>query len=155
MESGVTSIGNYAFLECNYLTSITIGNSVTSIGKGTFQYCAALTSVSIPSSVTSIGIHAFSQCTSLTSIIFEATTWNVTDIGYDAFSLGTTTTSVTATVYSPSNVANGQLDEYTGSDTTLNYTSLPTPIAVTVLYGQHYEYTISTSITATISISGS
>ena len=35
----VTFIGNYAFCDCNSLTSITIPNSVTSIGYQAFAQC--------------------------------------------------------------------------------------------------------------------
>ena len=62
----VTSIGDYAFINCN-ITTVTIPNTVTSIGACGFQNCG-LTSVSIPNSVTSIGGNAFSGCTSLSSI---------------------------------------------------------------------------------------
>ena len=63
----VTSIGNYAFYRCTWLTSVTIPASVTSIGEHAFHYCAGLTSVTIPASVTSIGDAAFSECNGLTS----------------------------------------------------------------------------------------
>ena len=50
----VTSIGKYAFRDCEGLTSITIPNSVTSIGSSAFEDCDGLTSITIPNSVTSI-----------------------------------------------------------------------------------------------------
>ena len=36
---GVTTIGEWAFLDCSSLTSVTIPNSVTTIGKRAFYYC--------------------------------------------------------------------------------------------------------------------
>lgn len=68
IDSGVTSIGNYAFFHCDGLTSVTIPDSLTSIGQSTFEDCTGLTSVTIPDSVTNIGDHAFGDCTGLTSI---------------------------------------------------------------------------------------
>ena len=43
----VTRIGNYAFSECHYLTSIIIPKSVTDIGIDAFQYCDALQSIQV------------------------------------------------------------------------------------------------------------
>ena len=57
--SAVTSIVDYVFLYCNYLTNVTIPDSVTSIGGNAFYGCRSLTSVTIPDSVTNIGEHAF------------------------------------------------------------------------------------------------
>ena len=68
IPTGVTSIGEYAFFGCIGLTSVTIPNSVTSIGEMAFFYCIGLTSVTIPIGVTSIGGYAFSDCSGLTSI---------------------------------------------------------------------------------------
>ncbi|MDR1348553.1 MAG: leucine-rich repeat domain-containing protein, partial [Prevotellaceae bacterium] len=67
-NNGVATIGEYAFLFCENLTSVSIPNSVTSIGGSAFMYCRSLTSINIPNSVTSIGGSAFSGCSSLTSI---------------------------------------------------------------------------------------
>ena len=47
IPNSVTSIGDYAFLGCSGLTSVTIGNSVTSIGEKAFSDCSNLTSVHI------------------------------------------------------------------------------------------------------------
>ena len=45
IENGVTSIGNYAFINCRRLTSITIHESITTIGTGAFHNCLALVEV--------------------------------------------------------------------------------------------------------------
>ena len=82
INSGVTSIGDYAFYDCNSLTSITIPNSVTSIGSSAFCDCYSLTSVTIGNSVTSIGTEAFLDCSSLRSITIPN---SVTSIGCAAF----------------------------------------------------------------------
>ncbi len=78
----VTSIGEYAFVDCTALTSIVIPSSVTSIGNHAFEWCTRLTSVVIPSSVTSIGDSAFYGCEVLTSIVIPS---SVTSIGGNAF----------------------------------------------------------------------
>ena len=55
LENGVSSIGDYAFVCCGYLTSITIPDSVVSIGDSVFSNCISLSSITIPNSVVSIG----------------------------------------------------------------------------------------------------
>ena len=68
----VTTIGDYAFLECSDLTSVTIPHSVTSIGGFAFCYCIGMTSVTIPNSISSIGLDAFEGCSRLASVIVES-----------------------------------------------------------------------------------
>ena len=77
IESGVTSIGNYAFSQCVQLTGINIPDGLTSIGEYAFkgctelrwdQRCSTLKGIKIPNTVTSIGNYAFSGCKCLTSI---------------------------------------------------------------------------------------
>ena len=65
----VTSIGNEAFSNCTYLTSIDIPNSVISIGERAFFGCRRLTSISIGCGVTNIGVGAFSSCKDLKKVI--------------------------------------------------------------------------------------
>ena len=75
-------LGNYVFLGCSGLTSLTIPSGVTSIGIAAFQGCSGLTSLTIPSGVTSIGKYAFSGCRGLTSLTIPS---GVTSIGKSAF----------------------------------------------------------------------
>lgn len=67
----VVGIGDYAFIGCGNITSVTIPYSITSIGMCAFSGCKGLSTVSIPNSVISIGDYAFSQCSGLTSIIIS------------------------------------------------------------------------------------
>ena len=64
----VTAIGEYAFFDCDKITSISIPNGVTSIGEKAFHYCKKLASIYIPDSVTYIDSDAFWYCDSLGSI---------------------------------------------------------------------------------------
>ena len=88
----VVSIGDYAFYNCNSLTSITLPESVTSIGGWAFYNCSRLTSITLPEGVTSIGSHAFSDCSRLTSITLPE---GVTSIGSHAFYNCSSLTSIT------------------------------------------------------------
>ena len=82
IPDGVTSIGDYAFVGCIFVTRFVIPNSVTSIGDHAFEDCFSLTSIVIPDGVTSIGNEAFWGCTSLSSLVIPD---GVTSIGDYAF----------------------------------------------------------------------
>mmetsp|Transcript_1308 Transcript_1308/g.2750 ORF Transcript_1308/g.2750 Transcript_1308/m.2750 type:complete len:298 (+) Transcript_1308:958-1851(+) len=62
IPSGVTSIGDRAFVECQSLVSVSLPSGVTSIGRYSFGYCYSLVSVTLPSTLTSIGAGAFWKC---------------------------------------------------------------------------------------------
>ena len=98
IPNSVTSIGDYAFYNCSFLTSVTIPNSVTSIGDYTFSGCSSLTSITIPNSVTSIGDGAFYVCTFLTSITIPN---GVVSIGDYAFLACFSLTSLTCEASTP------------------------------------------------------
>lgn len=54
------------------ITSVFIENGVTSIGDYAFHNCDSLTSISIPNSVTSIGRYAFSDCDNLATVTLNS-----------------------------------------------------------------------------------
>ena len=82
LPSSVTSIGRAAFDSCSGLTSLTLPSSVTSIGEGVFRCCSGLTSLTIPSGVTWISDYAFIGCSGLTSLTIPS---SVTSIGDGVF----------------------------------------------------------------------
>lgn len=75
----ITSISEYAFSNCDGLTSITIPDSVTSIGQHAFECCTNLESIDLSNSLQSIGLYAFRECSKLTSIEFPDTLKSIGD----------------------------------------------------------------------------
>ena len=76
----VTGIGDYAFRDCNEMTSVTIADSVTEIGTGAFVNCSRLSKAAVPNSVRSIGNSTFDGCTSLSSISYNGNEYDLSNI---------------------------------------------------------------------------
>lgn len=111
IESGVTSIGDYAFVCCSSLTSVNISNSVISIGDCAFAGCSGLISFNIPSSVISIGGNTFARCSGLTSVNIPN---SVTSIGENAFCFCSSLTSIDL----PNSVTSIEIGTFVGSGLT-------------------------------------
>ena len=75
-------IANEAFVNCSYLTDVTLPTTVRIIPFRAFQYCGKLGAITFPASVTNIQFQAFHYNTSLTNIVFEG---NAPDVDSRAF----------------------------------------------------------------------
>ena len=91
VESGVTSIGKYAFSGSLGLTNVIIPDTVTSIGLAAFRNCRGLPTINIPKSMTEIGTSAFAYWTGLTTIVIPE---SVKIIGEGAFNNCTALTEI-------------------------------------------------------------
>lgn len=71
IPSGITSIGEHAFLYASKLTSISLPNTLKTIGTDAFECCYALTGVSLSEGLETVGRGAFTE-TSVTEITFPS-----------------------------------------------------------------------------------
>gem|GEM_PF-3005274 len=134
IKDGVTSVGSYAFYNCDNLTTATIPDSVTSIGRDAFSYCEKLTYAPLPSKLTELGLQAFSN-TGISSITIPKTLQTIPD---GAFS-GTKLTSVTV----PNTVTS--LGKYVFSNCS-NLTSIELPDSLTDIGEMAFSRTAIRSI---------
>ena len=68
IEEGITGIGNWAFYDCDSMSTVGIPQSVSSIGDEAFYRCDNMSTIEIPQSVTTIGDGVFDFCKSLIAI---------------------------------------------------------------------------------------
>ena len=92
INNSVTTIGTYAFNDCDSLTDVTLGDNITSIGCAAFRYCYNLTSINIPNSVTTINDNVFFSCIRLERVTIPAC---LVTIGSGAFRYCDSLTSIT------------------------------------------------------------
>lgn len=115
VESGVTSVGDFAFFRMKKLTAVTLADSVSTIGgwafydcgamelldlgdgiitieTSAFEQCLALMSVRLPDGLQYIGNQAFYRCRSMKSITIPA---SVTFMGSEVFTYCTNLTNAT------------------------------------------------------------
>lgn len=78
----VWAIGEYAFSNCDEVTSVTIGDCVTTIGQSAFMNCSGLTEVVLGDYVIEVGDDAFDCCYHLTKLTLGS---GVARIGSYAF----------------------------------------------------------------------
>lgn len=86
ISEGITAIGDWAFANCENMTSAEIPESVTDICLNAFQNCDSLISVNIPGISAFIDPRAFSLCDNLVNIVLNPGNINYTIIDGVLFS---------------------------------------------------------------------
>ena len=74
IQSGVTSIGSRAFMDCQYMQTVNIPQSVTKICAEAFKNCISVATFVIPCSINTIQGSAFEGCTNLKTVVNLAKT---------------------------------------------------------------------------------
>ena len=98
LPAELTTIGNWAFYNCDSIAHISLPESLTSIGTEAFYDCYSLTSIYVPNNVTTIGYEAFASCTALTTATLGE---SVTSIGEYAFANCSALTAVELLAVTP------------------------------------------------------
>ncbi|MEI6132596.1 MAG: leucine-rich repeat domain-containing protein [Bacillota bacterium] len=92
VPSGVATIADYSFYQCNGIKEVFIASSVSSVGNNAFR-ASSLTKANIPGNVTSIGEFAYAFSTKLLEVYIDS---GVSFIGKYAFN---SCTSMRAAVF--------------------------------------------------------
>lgn len=83
VNSGVTSIGQDAFMSCKSLSSVSLPSTIKKIGDSAFSSCDSLTEITIPEGVTEIIGSAFWSCDSLKCITLPSTLKIISATAFD------------------------------------------------------------------------
>lgn len=83
IKEDITCIANYAFNNCNNLTSLIIPTSVTNISRGAFYGCSSLFAIVLHNSVKIIEGESFCGCSSLESISIPNSVEYIRDRAFD------------------------------------------------------------------------
>jgi len=91
IPSSVKTIKNYAFYNCSSMSSLNIPAGVATLGAGVFEGCSSLLNVEIPSGMTAIETETFFGCAALKSVVIPE---SVKSIGAGAFAYCTSLNSI-------------------------------------------------------------
>ncbi len=116
IKNGVTNIGNFAFLNCDKLSSVVIPGSVTKIGMSAFDGCDSIKSFTIPDTVTEVRASAFSDCSGLENLtIGSSVTSDLDGAFFRCSSLSRITVSSGNPVYDSRDDCNAIIETKTNS----------------------------------------
>lgn len=80
--TGATSIGSFAFYNCDNLASVSFGNDLRKIGNNSFYNCINLKSINFPDGLSTIGNAAFFNCTAIKEITLPATLSSLNQLAF-------------------------------------------------------------------------
>ncbi len=120
LPDSVTEIGRQAFANCTSLVKTVLPSRLTVINTMTFAYCTSLTSINLADSVTEICEGAFTGCSNLSDIVLPT---SIKSIRKDAFSSCTKLTTINL----PDGVQN--VDAKAFYDTGLTSVSVPPSVS--------------------------
>ena len=107
IKSGVTSVGDSAFVNCDKLKSVIIPDGVATIGASAFNACSSLMYITIPSGITTIENSVFQGCSSLARITIPEGAVSIEDGTFQGCS-SLTTISIPNTITSIGESAFGE-----------------------------------------------
>lgn len=81
ISKGITTVGDFAFIDCSNLQSVSLPESLTSLGQSTFLHCSKLNKINIPSHLKRLEEFVFQETGFTEFIIPESLEY----IGYSAF----------------------------------------------------------------------
>lgn len=76
VPEGITAIGDGAFENCSFMTTLSLPDSLKDIGESAFENCASLESLTVPEGVEYIGNRAFACCVAATEVNYLASEAN-------------------------------------------------------------------------------
>ena len=82
VQGALTSIGEFAFGNCDNLSSVTFGDGLTEISFGAFSGCTALSDIRLPASLLTVCENAFEECASLSTVMMYASTESIEDCAF-------------------------------------------------------------------------
>lgn len=108
-EDGITSIGSYAFYDCNNLISVEFSDSITTVNQYAFASCSGLIYIKLPKNITNIGKFAFLSCKNIKDVYYN----NSEDIQKNIYIENGNTDLIKATIHYNSEFPNPKIDNVT------------------------------------------
>lgn len=82
IEDGVSSVGRFAFCECQNLKSVVLPKSVNKVLHWAFVGCSSLEEIDLPDEVTELPVQAFSHCTNLKHVTLPQNLQTIEDYAF-------------------------------------------------------------------------